>query len=154
MDGWMAFDITVWKTDLYYFLLNYVLYAFLMSNISRRSAELHVAGRQNKHRGPTWRLSGGSHSENLQIPAAAQSEYNPVHAKPCIRETPHLCRALSSALYPTPPSHYSPLSSLVHINLSLTNETLLSHTSALQPQCRLKKHHSYHHPTARSRHCD
>lgn len=39
-----------------------------------RPVELHVAGRQKKHRGSSGGLPCGSHPEDLQIPAAAEGE--------------------------------------------------------------------------------
>lgn len=50
------------------------------SNLLLSPAELHVAGRQKKHGGPTGGLPGGSYTADLQVPTAAQSEYDLVHA--------------------------------------------------------------------------
>lgn len=52
-----------------------------------RPVELHVAGRQKKHRGSTGGLPRGSHPEDLQIPAAAEGECYAF--QPCVVELPH-----------------------------------------------------------------
>lgn len=52
-----------------------------------RPVELHVAGRQKKHRGSAGGLPRGSHPEDLQIPAAAEGECYAF--QPCVVELPH-----------------------------------------------------------------
>lgn len=52
-----------------------------------RSVELHVAGRQKKHRGSAGGLPRGSHPEDLQVPAAAEGECRPF--QPRVVELPH-----------------------------------------------------------------
>lgn len=107
-------------------LLPIVLNVQKIKTLISSHPELHVAGRQKKHRGPTGGLPGSSYSEDLQVPIAAQSEYGHVPANHVLWRKPHPC---ATSARPSAPLfiHHLAISKGCPVLFTSTSPLLMKH---------------------------